>query len=279
MGSEAREQTAVVRPTATADAPRPRRMSAETKERLLAIFSPLALLLIWQLMSWFKLLDARFIPSPLTIAEGGVALIRSGELWVHLRVSLVRLALGFLVGTLPGIAIGLLMGLSRWVRAALDPIVAATYPIPKIAILPLIMLFFGIGEASKVAIIAIAVVYLVLINTMVGVMTIEPIYFDVAKNFGAPWRKLFTRVIIPGALPMIFAGLRLSLGVSLIVIVSAEFVAAKSGIGYLIWTSWETLVIENMFVGIIVITVLGVVSTFLLKEVERALIPWRKERA
>jgi ABC-type nitrate/sulfonate/bicarbonate transport system permease component len=253
--------------------------SIETKERLLAIGSPVALLVIWQLMSWLEMLDARFIPSPITIFEGGVVLIRSGELWTHLSVSLLRLAAGFVLGTIPGIAIGLLMGLSRYVRAALDPIVAATYPVPKIAILPLIMLYFGIGEASKIVMIAIAVVYLVLINTMVGVMTIDAIYFDVAKNYNAPWRKLFTRVIIPGALPLIFAGLRLSLGVSLIVIVSAEFVAAKAGIGYLIWSSWETLVIENMFVGIIVITVLGVLTTFLLKELERVLIPWRRERA
>jgi NitT/TauT family transport system permease protein len=252
--------------------------SIETKERLLAIGSPVALLVLWQILSWLKVLDARFIPSPLTIFEGGVVLIRSGELWTHLSASLWRLAGGFLIGTIPGIALGLVMGLSRYVRAALDPIVAATYPIPKIAILPLIMLYLGIGEASKIAIIAIAVVYLVLINTMVGVLTIDAIYFDVAKSYNAPWRKLFTRVIIPGALPLIFAGLRLSLGVSLIVIVSAEFVAAKAGIGYLIWSSWETLVIENMFVGIIVITVLGVVSTFLLKELERVLIPWRRER-
>lgn len=250
--------------------------SMETKERLLAIGSPLALLVLWQILSWLKVLDARFIPSPLTIFEGGIALIRSGELWTHLSASLWRLAGGFLLGTIPGILLGLVMGLSRYVRAALDPIVAATYPIPKIAILPLVMLYLGIGEASKIAIIAIAVVYLVLINTMVGVMTIEAIYFDVAKSYNAPWRKLFTRVIIPGALPLIFAGLRLSLGVSLIVIVSAEFVAAKAGIGYLIWSSWETLLIENMFVGIIVITVLGVVSTFLLKELERVLIPWRR---
>ena len=254
-------------------------MSIEARERIIAIASPLALLVLWQLLSWAKVLDARFVPSPLTIFEGAVVLIRSGELWTHLSVSLLRLAGGFVLGTIPGIAVGLLMGLSRYVRAGLDPIVAATYPVPKIAILPLIMLYFGIGEASKIVIIAIAVVYLVLINTMVGVMTIDPIYFDVAKNYNAPWRKLFTRVIIPGALPLIFAGLRLSLGVSLIVIVSAEFIAAKSGIGYLIWSSWETLLIENMFVGIIVITVLGVVSTFLLKELERALIPWRKERA
>jgi NitT/TauT family transport system permease protein len=254
-------------------------LSVETKERLIAIGSPAALLLVWQLLSWLGMIDARFIPSPLTIFEGGVVLIRSGELWTHLSVSLVRLAAGFVLGTIPGIVLGLLMGLSRYVRAALDPLVAATYPVPKIAILPLIMLYFGIGETSKIVMIAIAVVYLVLINTMVGVMTIDTIYFDVAKNYNAPWRKLFTRVIIPGALPLIFAGLRLSLGVSLIVIVSAEFVAAKAGIGYLIWSSWETLVIENMFVGIIVITVLGVLTTFLLKEIERVLIPWRRERA
>ena len=252
--------------------------SIETKERLLAIGSPVALLVLWQILSWLKVLDARFIPSPLTIFEGGIALIRTGELWTHLGASLWRLAGGFLLGTIPGIALGLVMGLSRYVRAALDPIVAATFPIPKIAILPLIMLYLGIGEASKIAIIAIAVVYLVLINTMVGVLTIDRVYFDVAKSYNAPWRKLFTRVIIPGAAPMIFAGLRLSLGVLLIVIVSAEFVAAKAGIGYLIWSSWETLVIENMFVGIIVITVLGVVFTFLLNELERVLMPWRREQ-
>lgn len=257
---------------------RPTGWSMQAKERFLAIASPFALLLLWQLLSWAKVLDARFIPSPATIFEGGIALIRSGELWVHLSASLWRLGWGLLLGTIPGIALGLLMGLSRYVRAALDPIVAATYPIPKIAILPLVMLYFGLGETSKIVIIAIAVVYLVLINTMVGVMSIDAIYFDVARNYNAPWRKLFTRVIIPGALPLIFAGLRLSVGVALIVIVSAEFVAAKAGIGYLIWTSWETLVIENMFVGIIVITVLGVVSTLLLKELERVLIPWHRDR-
>lgn len=258
---------------------KPPRMRLETQERLLAIVSPLALLVVWQVMSWMNMLDARFIPSPITIGEGAYRLVESGELWMHLGVSLWRLAAGFVVAAVPGILIGLVMGLSRWVRLILDPIVAATYPIPKIAILPLIMLFFGIGEVSKIVIIAVAVVYLVLINTMVGVMTIDPVYFDVAKNYGAPWPKLFTRVIIPGALPLIFAGLRLGLGVSLIVIVAAEFVAAKSGIGYLIWISWETLVIENMFVGIIVITVLGVVTTFILREIERAVIPWRRERA
>jgi ABC-type nitrate/sulfonate/bicarbonate transport system permease component len=251
--------------------------STASHERMLAIGSPVLLLVVWELLVRAKFLDARFVPAPSTIFETAWQMILSGELWEHVRASLLRLAGGFVVGVVPGIAIGLVMGLNRYVRAALDPLVAATFPIPKIAILPLLMLAFGIGEASKIAVIAIAVVYLALINTMLGVVTLDRVYFEVARNYGAPWRKLFTRVIIPGALPHIFAGLRLSLGVSLIVIVSAEFVAAKSGIGYLIWTSWESLVIEKMFVGIIVITLLGVVFNAILKEVERLCIPWRNE--
>jgi NitT/TauT family transport system permease protein len=254
-----------------------RRLSDAAQERLLAVGSPIVLLAVWEVLVWVRAVDARFVPAPSTIFVAGWEMIRSGELWEHVGASLVRLVAGFLVGVVPGIALGLLMGLNRYVRAALDPLVAATYPIPKIAILPLLMLAFGIGEASKIAIIAIAVIYLALINTMLGVMTLDRIYFEVARNYGAPWRKLFTRVIIPGALPHIFAGLRLALGVSLIVIVGAEFVAAKSGIGFLIWTSWESLLIEKMFVGIIVITVLGVAFTAALKEVERLCIPWRKE--
>lgn len=253
-----------------------KRLSHDAQERLLAVLSPIALLLLWQMLSSVNFFDARYVPSPISIFEAGWALTQSGELWLHLKASTLRLVAGFALGAIPGIAIGLVMGLNRLVRAALDPIVAATYPIPKIALLPLIMLAFGIGEGSKITIVAIAVIYLVLINTMTGVLTIDRIYFDVAKNFGAPWPKLFARVIIPGALPLIFSGLRLSMGVSLIVIVSAEFVAAKSGIGYLIWTSWSMLLIENMFVGIIVITVLGVVSTFLLKELERVCVPWQQ---
>ena len=164
-------------------------------------------------------------------------------------------------------------------RAAIDPLVAALFPIPKISLLPLIMLYLGIGEASKIALVALGVVFLVLINAMAGVLAIDPIHFDVAKNYGAPRYKLWTCVVIPGALPMIFVGMRLGIGVAFIVIVAAEFVAARSGIGYLIWTSWETLRIENMFVGIIAITVLGVLTTLLLREIERLAMPWRRERA
>jgi NitT/TauT family transport system permease protein len=250
----------------------------ETKERLLSIVSPIALLVLWQLLSWGGVLDPRFVPSPIGIGAAAYELIRDGELLHHIWVSLLRVAAGFLIGAVPGMAIGLAMGISRWARAAIDPVVAALFPIPKISLLPLIMLYLGIGEASKVALVALAVIFLVLINAMAGVLAIDPIYFDVAKNYGASRRKLWTRIVIPGALPMIFVGMRLGIGVAFIVIVAAEFVAARSGIGYLIWTSWEVMRIENMFVGIIVITILGVLSTFLLRELERVVVPWRKER-
>ena len=254
-------------------------LSLENRERLLSIASPAALLLVWQLLSWAGLLDPRFIPSPIGIGKAAYAMLRSGELPQNIWVSLIRILAGFVIGAVPGILIGLAMGVSRWVRAAVDPLVAALFPIPKISLLPLIMLYLGIGEASKIALVALGVVFLVLINAMAGVLAIDPIHFDVAKNYGAPRYKLWTRVVIPGALPMIFVGMRLGIGVAFIVIVAAEFVAARSGIGYLIWTSWETLRIENMFVGIITITVLGVLTTLLLREIERLAMPWRRERA
>src|SRR6185369_3843977 len=108
-------------------------------------------------------------------------------------------ACGFALGAIPGIIIGILMGLNRYLRAALDPIVAATYPIPKIAILPLLMLLFGIGDGSKIAVVAISVLLLTIINTIVGVRGIDRVHFDVARNYGTPWHKLFLRVILPGA--------------------------------------------------------------------------------
>jgi NitT/TauT family transport system permease protein len=253
------------------------KLSRAGQERLVTVVSPIVLVLVWEALSRAGTIDARYVPSPLRILESGWLLVKTGELWLHLRASLYRLAVGFMIGAVPGVAIGMVMGLNRFVRATLDPIVAAVYPIPKIAVLPLLMLVFGIGDGSKIAAVAISVAFLTIINTMAGVMNIDPIYFDVARNYNTPWRKLFLRVIIPASLPTIFAGLRISIGMSLIVLVGAEFVASRSGIGYLIWSSWQTLLVENMFVGIIIITLLGIVSTFLLKECERFFIAWRRD--
>ncbi len=254
---------------------KPRRISVVAQERIIGIASPIVLLLIWQLLGTFGIIDERFVPTPASIARTMYEMMANGTLWVHLKASFIRIGSGFVIGSIVGIALGVLMGLSRWLRAALDPIVAAIYPIPKISLLPLVMVFFGLGEASKIFIIAFAVVFIVLINTMSGVMAISSIYFDVAKNYRASKFKLFTRIIIPGALPSIFVGLRLAIGVALILIVAAEFVAARAGIGYLIWTSFEVMRIEEMFVGIILITAIGLVTAAILKEIERRVLPWR----
>lgn len=247
-------------------------------ERLLSIVSPLALLVAWEVIVQLGLVDRRFIAAPSVIVRELVAMTASGELPRHLGVSLMRIALGFVLGVVPAIVVGLWMGLSRPVRAVVDPLISATYPIPKIAILPLVMVFLGIGEASKVAIVAIAAFFPVIVNTYTGVVTLDRVYLDVAKSFRAKRTLVFRRVVLPGALPVIFAGLRLALGVCLIIIVSAEFVAAREGIGFLIWSSWETLVIEKMFVGLLVIAVIGTVFTLLLREVQAWAIPWKSER-
>jgi ABC-type nitrate/sulfonate/bicarbonate transport system permease component len=205
--------------------------------------------------------------------SGARKVIGEGHLWV----SLFRILGGFLLGAVPGVLLGVLMGMNRTLRVSLDPVVSAVYVLPKIAILPLVMLIFGIGELSKIMIVGIASFFLVLINTTAGVCDIEPVFLEAGRNYGANRWQMFWHVIIPGALPIIFAGLRLSLGTALIVIIAAEFVAAQYGLGYLVWFSWQTLLTENMFAGLVVIMILGASFTIGLQAIERRLIPWRRD--
>lgn len=171
------------------------------------------------------------------------------------------------------------MGLSRIVRAALKPMVGALYPIPKTAIFPLLLLIFGIGEPSKYAIVAIGVFFLVLLNTMAGVLSIEPVYIDVGRNFGANRRDVFRTIALPGALPLIFTGLRLAWGNALLLIVVAEIIGARSGIGAFIWNSWQTFQVERMYVGLLAISFIGYLSFLIIDELQRWLVPWKGSRS
>jgi ABC-type nitrate/sulfonate/bicarbonate transport system permease component len=141
--------------------------------------------------------------------------------------------------------------------------------------MPLLLLAFGFGDGSKIALVAIAVFFPVVVNTYAGAANIEKLYWDVAKNFGASSYVMFTRVVFFGALPLIFAGLKIALAVSFVVLVAAEFVASKSGLGYLIWNSWELLQVDYMFVGIVVIGFLGLIFSVLFQELENWVIPWK----
>ncbi len=252
-------------------------MTERTRERLLYLISPVALIVVWQLLLMLGLGDRRFIPAPSDIAGRFVALMASGELERHVAVTLYRVFAGFVIGAAPAVAVGLLMAMFKPVRIVFDPLIATLFPIPKIALMPLLLLAFGLGDGSKIALVAIAVFFPVVVNTYVGAASIERIYWDVAKNYGASRTVMFSRIVFFGALPTMFAGLRIALAVSFIVLVASEFVATKSGIGYLIWNSWELLQVDVMFVGIVTVGASGLVTSVLFAEIERKAIPWKQK--
>ena len=204
-------------------------MSTKLQERLLYLISPIGLLLVWELLIRAGFGDRRFIPPPSDIAVRFWQLTLNGELAMHTAATLWRVLAGFVIGAVPAVAIGLLMAMFRPVRIFFDPLVAALMPIPKVALMPLLLLAFGFGDASKIALVATAVFFPVVVNTYAGAANIERIYWDVAKNYGASTYVMFTRVVFFGALPLIFAGLRIALAVSFVVLVAAEFVASKTG--------------------------------------------------
>lgn len=246
------------------------------RERILSSVSPIAMILLWEVLVQTRLLDVRFFPPPSGIVGTFYEMAVSGELWQSLGISLFRIFAGFLVGAVPALLLGLTMGLFPLVRATIEPVVAALYPIPKLAMLPLIMLIFGIGETSKVVTIAIGVFFLVLINTVAGVVNIDKIYLDVAKNYGASRRDFYLTIALPGAMPLIFTGLKLGMGMGLLLIVAAEMTAAKSGIGYMIWRGYQTFYMERMFVGLTIMAALGYIFSVGLDELERKVLPWKQ---
>ncbi len=243
-------------------------------ERMLTVASPFLVLLAWELVVRAGMLDSRIFPAPSMIGETFERLLLSGELMAHLSVSLLRIGAGFLIGAIPGVLLGTAMGLSPLLRAIVAPIVASLYPIPKIAIFPMVMALCGIGELSKYMLVGIAVFFFMVINTYTGVASLDRIFWDVGRSFRVSRMRRLLTIALPGALPMIAAGVRLSLGVSLLVLVSAEFVGAKSGIGYLVWNSWQIFDVEAMYVGIVVIGVLGWIFFAAIDELERRFLPW-----
>ncbi|MDP9354344.1 MAG: ABC transporter permease [Chloroflexota bacterium] len=253
-------------------------MSRRTRrwsEAMLTVSGPLVLLATWEWLSRTARIDPTFWPPPSSLWETFVSLIREGGLLGDVRVTLVRILGGFLLGAVPGVALGLAMGLFWPVRVLLMPIATAVYAVPKIAILPLVVIVFGLGESSKLAIVAISIFFLVVLNTMAGVQAIDPSYRDVARNLGANPLELFLTVALPGSLPAIFTGLRLALGFTLIVIVGTEFITPGDGVGSLIWESWQRLAIKPMFIGLVVTGLLGWLLTVLLDVVERWALPWQ----
>ena len=229
------------------------------------------LLVIWEVICRSGVVSALFLPSPTGILSALVDMLAGGEIATSLAASLYRIVLGFVLGSVIGLAVGLFTGTSALIDRIGTPIVNALYPIPKIALLPLFILWLGIGELSKVTIIALGVFFPVAMNTYSGVKNVDPLLIFNATR----WMTL-QKVVLPAALPMIFAGLRLAAGTSLLLLVAAEMIAAQEGIGALILHYGDLMITDRLMAGVIVLSLLGLVFNLLLQWAENRAIPWNK---
>ena len=245
------------------------------EHRVLRVVALVGLVALWELATRTGWVPSLFLPSPLGVIGELVDMARSGQLFVHLGVSLRRLSLGFALGAAAGVAIGVLTGFFARADAVGQPLIAATFPIPKIALLPLLLLWLGIGEPSKVAVIALGVFFPMAINTYAGVREADPLLVRAAVAFGAGRWSVIRKVILPSALPMIFAGLKLGAGTALLLLVAAEMIAADSGIGFLVLHAGNIMDTTKLMVGIVCLSLLGVLSHWVLARCERASVPWR----
>ncbi|MBY4208112.1 ABC transporter permease [Rhodococcus fascians] len=246
-------------------------------ERGLGILVPILFVVLWQVVASAGLIDQRFFPPPTTVWNSALGLIGDGVLWSNTWATLQRILLGFFFGVVSGATVGLIMGMSSIIRAALDPLLTALYMVPKLALLPLFMLIFGIGELSFIVLISITVFFFVWLSTMAAFISVPENYREVARSFNASPFQQFRHVLLPAALPDIFVALRLSIGVAVLVVVGVEFVQSSSGLGWMIWNSWQLFLAPRMYVGIVVVAIMGVVLTAVVRWVGRLLIPWARD--
>jgi NitT/TauT family transport system permease protein len=245
-------------------------------QQVARFLSPFLLLIVWEALSRLGALDIRFFPPPSVIAASAVDMTTSGTIpWASLD-SLIRLFLGFSSGAIVGVVVGLWLGLSSWSRAIVEPWLLITYPVPKLAIYPLIVLIFGLGDLPIVILLAIAVFYIVAINTTAGVLSTSKSILDVGRDAGASFLQSVTTIALPASLPHIFVGLEIAIGIGYVVLIAGEFLGAKTGLGAIIWSSWQVFDVAPMYVAITVVSLLGYFSTLLVRGCGHALMPWRK---
>ena len=240
-----------------------------------AVLTVFFLFFIWELVCRSGIVSELFLPAPTSILLTGWDMVMSGELIVNGKASLIRIVIGFLTGSIAGIILGLLLGFSKLADAMGNPVVYALYPIPKLALLPLIILWLGIGELSKISIIALGVFFPVVINTYSGVKNLDPLLIKVAVSFKTTKYKMIHKVILPGAMPIIFAGLKLAAGTALLLLVAAEMIAAKEGIGAMILHYGDLMLTTKLMVGILTLSLLGFIFNHFLQWLERRVIPWK----
>ena len=229
----------------------------------------------WEIAARRGWIAAIFFPPPslilLTLARMALTL----TFWSALGITFVRLSVGVGLGAGAGLLLGWAMGAVPMIRITFNPLVAFLHPLPKLALLPLFLILLGIGEASKIAVVAVTAFFPMLINTLAGVEGIDRTYWEVAANYGARGTVLMRRLIVPGSLPMALVGLRLAVNNGLILTVAVEMLAAQQGLGAQIWLAWQTLRLQELYATLAVISLVGFVSHRLLNILTRRLLPWQ----
>jgi ABC-type nitrate/sulfonate/bicarbonate transport system permease component len=243
--------------------------------RGIAILTLLSLVGAWEVASLTGALPALFLPAPHEVARALLDLLASGQLLQHVLASLQRIVAGFVLGSVAGLAVGLAMGMFALARACGVPLVAALFPVPKIALLPLFILWFGIGEPAKIATIAFGVFFPTVISAYTAVDQVPRNLIQMAQSFDLPTRAIVWKVILPGALPGILAGFRISSSIALILVVAAEMIGADEGIGAFVLTAGNLMQIDQLIAGVVVLSLLGLATSWLLDRADAFLLRWR----
>jgi NitT/TauT family transport system permease protein len=230
---------------------------------------------LWQAASSARLLPSLFMPSPAAVVRALVDLWLDGTLVEHVTASLKRIVPGWIIGTAAGLAAGLAMGIFSAARAGGLPIVSALFPIPKIALLPLLILWFGIGEPSKVATIALGVFFPTVIAAYSACDSVPRNLIRMAQSFGLPATDIVAKIVLPGAMPGILAGFRISASVALLLVVAAEMIGAQYGIGAFVLTAGNLMQTDQLLAGVVMLSILGLLISWGLGRIERSVLRWR----
>lgn len=262
-------ESSTASPSATEAPPAKRPPAVRPRSDAVARAFPLVLvvgaLLVWEIGARAGWIPRILYPPPSAIAAALGEMTTEGVLARHLSASALRIVVGFLCGAGIGLLVGISMGASRQIRIALDPLISVAHPLPRLALLPLILLLFGVGETARIVVVSIACFFPMLINAVAGVRQIEPVYFEVARNFGAGRLQVLTRVLLPGALPSVAAGTRLALIRALKTTIGIELITSEDGLGHLLWFSWETFRPDELYASLVVVAVIGYLMNVLLK--------------
>jgi NitT/TauT family transport system permease protein len=240
-----------------------------------AVATLLGAVALWQIGVSAGLIPTVFLPAPASIARALWALTVSGELWRHLSASLMRLAVGWVVGTVFGIGMGLAVGLWSALRSPGMALVSALFPIPKIALVPLFIIWFGIGEGSKLATLAFGVFFPTVIATVGGVDNVPRGLIRMGQSFGLSHAAIVRKILLPAALPAILSGFRVTTSIAIVLLVAAEMIGAERGIGAFVLSAGNLYDTDNLLAGIVVLSLLGLTVSWIIGHLERIFLRWR----